>query len=69
MWEIGCPEGNGTVLVSEMDNGVVEVLGHGCTCTEFGSVFDNQLASRGILVFKITRVSLGEMKEYLLSLG
>ena len=63
MWEVGCPEGDGTVLVSEMDNGVVEVLGHGCACTEFGSVFDDQLASGSILVFKIAGVSLREQKN------
>ena len=48
---------------SEMNDGVVEVLGHGCACTEFGSVFDDQLASRGILVFKITGVSLRKQKD------
>lgn len=39
-----------TVLMSEVYDGVVVILGHGITRTEFGAMLDEELACGGILV-------------------
>ena len=58
MREIGCPECDGTVLVSKVNNGIVRILTHGVACSELGSVLHNKLTSRSVLVFEITGIAL-----------
>lgn len=65
MGEVGCPEGDAPVLVAEMDDGVVQVLGHGVACAEFGAVFDDELAGGGVLVFEVAWVALEKRKMML----
>ncbi len=47
-----------------MDDGVVDVLSHGVAGAEFGSVLDNQLASRCILILEVSWVSLIETARF-----
>ena len=58
MREVGGPEGDGAVLVSEMNDSIMGVLAHGVACTEFSTVLYDELASRGILVFNVASVTL-----------
>lgn len=51
MGQIWRPKRDASVLVAEMDNGVVSVLSHGIAGTEFGPMFDEELPCRRILVF------------------
>ena len=53
MREIWRPERHGAVLVSEVDDGVVDVLGHGRARAELGTMFDDDLASGSVLIFQV----------------
>lgn len=58
MREVWGPEGDGAVLVSEVNDSVVGVLTHGVACAEFGTMLYDELARRGILVFDVACVAL-----------
>jgi hypothetical protein len=52
------PERHATVLVAEVDDGVVQVLCHGATGAELCAVLDEELTCRGVLVFQVASVAL-----------
>jgi hypothetical protein len=58
MREIGSPERYQSVGMTEMDDGVVEVLGHGRAWAEFGTMRSDELTCGGIGVFEISWVAL-----------
>jgi hypothetical protein len=58
MREVGRPESDTAVLVPKVYHGVVEVLRHSGTRTEFCPVFDNKLSRRRVLIFEITGITL-----------
>ena len=58
MGEVRRPEGDGAVLVPEVDDGVVWVLAHRVACPELRSVFDHELARGRVLVLQISWVTL-----------
>jgi len=58
MGKIRRPKSNATVLVPKVYHGVMEVLGHGVTRTEFCPMLDDDLASAGVLIFEISGISL-----------
>lgn len=52
------PQGDGPVLVPEVDKGVVRVLRHRVARAEFRAVLGDELARRRVLVLEETRVAL-----------
>jgi hypothetical protein len=48
---VGRPERGRPVLMAQIDDGVVHVLGHGLDGAELSAVFDDELAGGGVLVF------------------
>ena len=58
MRKVWGPEGDGTVLVSEVDDGVLGVLAHGMTCTKLCTMLYDKLSCGGILIFKVACISL-----------
>ena len=50
MRKVRRPECDCAILMAQVDDGVVVVLAHRATRTELGTVFDNKLPSRRILV-------------------
>jgi hypothetical protein len=49
--EVRRPERDAAVLVPQVDDGVVQVLGHGAAGAEFCAVLDEKLTRGGVLVF------------------
>ena len=58
MWEVRSPQSYGAVLMAEMYDRVMFVLGHGDTRSELGAVFRDKLPCRYVLILQITCVSL-----------
>jgi len=58
MWQVWGPESDATILVAEVNDSVVQVLCHCVTGTKLSAMFNEELASGGILVFEVTSVSL-----------
>lgn len=59
--QVRCPEGDSAVLMSEVDNGVVYVLGHRSARAELCAVFGKKLASGRVLVFEVARITLSKL--------
>lgn len=51
MREVWSPQRHGTVLVAEMDDGVVLILSHGTASADFRPMFCHECACGRVLVF------------------
>ena len=58
MWKVRGPQCYGAVLMAEMDNCVMFVLGHGDARSELRAMLCDKLPYRDVLILQITRISL-----------
>ncbi len=58
VWKIRSPERDCAILVSEMYYGIVRVLAHRMARSKLGSMFNDELACRSILILQVAGIAL-----------